>query len=225
MRIYVFVRRCKMIPYDVIKHILAFCQYEDIPTWASVNTQMYRHVFPRLQCIRYPQDVDSLNALCKATKKVILDTEYDGNAQHVQIIGNGNRLTGKFRHCYIENCCLTEAVLIHSDVKGGEIRAGEVWFNVETNGTCELHDVIIKYNSKGLINMGYLTMRGCKIEYNNTGVETRGELTLINCTIKHNSVGVHATGSLIMQENDMQNNSINFLRTQPNRPLQRCWTQ
>jgi hypothetical protein len=68
-------------------------------------------------------------------------------------------------------------------------------------------------------------MHACNIEYNNTGVETRGDLLLEDCSVKHNSVGVHATGGLRLERNDMENNSINFLRTQPNRPLQRCWTQ
>ena len=214
-----------MIPSDVIRHILTFASYEDLPPWASVSKEWGREVFGRLHCIYYPQDLKKLSRLCRSTKQVVLCDDYSGSAYRVHISGKGKQVTGIFRHCYLQDCSIHEAVLIHCTVSGGIIRSGEAWFNVETNGRCRLEDVTIKYNTKGLINMGYLTMHACKIEYNNTGVETRGELLLEECSVKHNSVGVHATGGLTLEGNDMENNSINFLRTQPNRPLQRCWTQ
>lgn len=214
-----------MIPSDVIRHILTFAPYEDLPPWASVSKEWGREVFERLRCVYYPQDLKNLSRLCRSTKQVVLCDDYSGSACRVHISGKGKQVTGIFRHCYLQDCSIHEAVLIHCTVSGGIIRSGEAWFNVETNGTCRLDNVTIKYNTKGLINMGYLTMHACKIEYNNTGVETRGELLLEECSVKHNSVGVHATGGLTLEGNDMENNSINFLRTQPNRPLQRCWTQ
>ena len=215
-----------MLPSEVIRyHILTFVPYEDLSPWASVSKAWGRVVFSRLHCVYYPHDLKDLSRLCRATKQAVLCEDYDGRARHIRILGKEKQITGIFRHCYLKDCSMHEAVLIHCTVSGGIIRSGEAWFNVETNGRCRLENVTIKYNAKGLINMGYLTMHTCTIEYNNTGVETRGDLLLEDCSVKHNSVGVHATGSLTLEGNDMENNSINFLRTQPNRPLQRCWTQ
>ncbi len=214
-----------MLPYDVIHHVLTFITYDDLPPWASVDHFWHGVVYPRLHSVYYPEDVQDLTRLCTATKEVILNTAYDGGASHLRILGNGYHITGIYRHCCIECCRLQETILIHCTVLHGDIRNGQDWFNVETNGRCRMEDVAIEYNTKGLVNMGYLSMYMCNIEYNTTGLESRGELSMEDCIIKHNSVGVHCTGTLDIEGNDMENNTINLLRTQPNRPMQRCWTQ
>ena len=214
-----------MLPYDTLGHILGFVSYNDLPTWACVSKYWSRFVYDRLHRVYYPYDVTTLNRLCRATKEVALCENYDGNARCLHIFGGSNRITGLFRHCRLENCMLHETVLIQCTMVHGQIRNGDYAFNVETNESCRFEHVIIKFNTKGLINMGDLTMYQCTIEYNNTGIETRGELRLEDCSVKHNSVGIHVSGRLDMEGNDMQNNTINLLRTHPNQPLQRCWTQ
>lgn len=213
-----------MLPYDVLRHLVAFVPYEDLPAWVQCSRYWQQYVRPRLHTVHYP--MQSLQRLCASTKEVELHANFDGILRNMRVLGNGHVVTGIFRHCSLERCDMYETVVVDCVVLGGAIRNGQAWFNVQTDGRCRLENVSIEYNRKGLINMGFLTMNQCSIEYNTTGIESRGQIRLDNCTVRHNSVGLHITGGVQLGDAmNMSENIVNLLRTQPNRPLQRCWTQ
>lgn len=213
-----------MLPYDALRLIVQHVSYEDLPAWVQTNKYWRAFLRPRLHTVHYP--MHSLKRLCASTKEVELHANFEGVVRDLRVLGNNFSVTGIFRHCSLESCVLHEVVIVDCVVLGGAIRNGQAWFNVQTDGVCRLENVAIEYNRKGLINMGTLTLDHCHIEYNTTGIESRGQISMDNCTVRHNSVGLHITGRVRLgDEMSMSENTVNLLRTQPNRPLQRCWTQ
>ena len=175
--------------------------------------------------VTYPGDVHSLKHLHPRTKYIQLQESYAGIVSNVCVWGNGNTMSGIIRRCYLANCALTNAVLIHTRMQGCTITGGALAHNVETNGTCSMKDVHIYDNVKGFVNMGHINMQNCNVDNNITGIESRGILEMRECRIENNSVGVHTCGELVRETVEMRNNTINLLRTQPARPAPRCWMQ
>lgn len=213
------------LPYELIMHMLAFVQYEDVPAWAVVHRCLYPLAARRLRSVRYPMEVKSLKHLHKNTEHVTLHANYTGLMSNVRLEGNGYRVSGIVRRCCLVNCAIGEAVFIHSILMRSTIQHGALAHNVEFNGDCYMETVDIRDNVKGFINMGYLRMVDCTVDSNITGLESRGKLTMNQCSVQNNSVGMHVCGDMERDDVTMRNNTINLLRTQPARPLGRCWTQ
>lgn len=214
-----------LLPYDVIKIIFEFVPYKDLTRWIAVDTSMYRLAVQRLRSVQYPMDLRCLKSLHPMVEHVTLHAPYTGNLSNVRVEGNGHRIRGIVRRCCLINCHIYEAVLIHCILMRCSIADGALAHNVETNGDCYMESVDIHDNVKGLINMGYLRMVDCTVTNNITGLESRGKLTMNHCTVEDNSVGMHVCGDMVREDVAMHNNTINLLRTQPARPIGRCWTQ
>lgn len=213
------------VPDDVLALVLTYVQYPDLPNWCVLARRWHATALPMLQTVRYPSFVHRLCKLHPRTTTVHLDAPFVGKAQNVRLVCHGHQTTGIYRRCTLENATLRDTVLIDSNVLSSEIRNSRNDLNVETNGTCHLENMCIKYNTKGLVNLGTLTMTNCTVEYNNTGLETRGKLALRDCSVRYNSVGVLTSGEVVFTTTIMQHNTVNLFQGQPNRPLQRCWTQ
>ena len=214
-----------LLPHDVIKIVFAFVPYKDITRWMMVDKTIYPLGVRRLRSVHYPRDMQSLKTLHPLAEHVTLHAHYTGNVSNVRIEGNGHRIRGIVRRCCLTHCHIYEAVLIHCILMNCEIADGALAHNVETNGDCYMESVDVHDNVKGFINMGHLRMVDCQITNNITGLESRGRLVMQNCTVEDNSVGMHVCGDMERERVHMQNNTINLLRTQPARPIGRCWTQ
>lgn len=214
-----------MIPFDVLLHILEFMRYRNLIPWNAVSTQMYGAVGARLKTVTYPQDLDTLRRLHPNTEEIHLRATYKGLVSFVRVHGHGHTIEGIVKRCVLTNCALRNAVLIHTELKESTICDGEHAHNVEMNGECTMESVQVCNNVKGFINMGFLRMTECMVINNITGFESRGSVYMENCDIRDNSVGVHCCGDMEQWLVQMRNNTINLLRTQPARPVARCWTQ
>ncbi len=100
----------KMLPYDVLRHLVAFVPYEDLPAWVQCSRYWQQYVRPRLHTVHYP--MQSLQRLCASTKEVELHANFDGILRNMRVLGNGHVVTGIFRHCSLERCDMYETVVV-----------------------------------------------------------------------------------------------------------------